>query len=49
MLVKVEAISISIGRFLTELCVQMLRLFTNIGFPCLQVTNINLYFFGFEV
>jgi Cytochrome c oxidase subunit III len=49
MLVKVRAILVSMDRSFIKLFVQMLKLLTNTGLPCLQVANINLYLFGFKV
>lgn len=49
MLVKVRTILVSMNRFLIELFVQVLRLLANMGLPCLQVANMNLYSFGFKV
>jgi cytochrome c oxidase subunit 3 len=49
MLVKVRTILVNIDRPLIKLRVQMLRLLTNTGLPCLQGANINLYKFGFVV
>lgn len=49
MLVKVRVPLVNIDRSLIQLFVQMLRLLTNMGLPCLQVANINLYSFRFKV
>lgn len=49
MLVKVRAALVSMDRSLIKLFVPMLKLVINMGLPCLQVVDINLYSFRFKV
>lgn len=49
MLVKVKTTIVSIGRYLIELYVYVLKLLINVGLPCLWVASINPYSFELKV